>query len=84
VGIIVGCGSSRLSAPIGYVFFKAFVRSEGIEMTALETELALAHRLQETVVPAIELATTGRVLGAVYAHTPKPADDCSLLLLRYR
>jgi len=45
------------SALIGFVFFNAFVKSEGAEMAALQTELALAHRLQETLVPTLELAT---------------------------
>lgn len=42
---------------IGYFFFMAFVNSEGVEMLALQTELELAHRLQRTLGPPIELNT---------------------------
>jgi len=63
------------SALIGYIFFNAFVKSEGAEMAALETELALAHRLQETLVPTLELATDNFELFAKTIPSEKVGGD---------
>jgi hypothetical protein len=38
---------------VGYAIFFAFIKSSGISLIRIQTELALAHRLQTTLVPAI-------------------------------
>lgn len=63
------------SALIGYIFFNIFVRSEAAEMAALQTELALAHRLQETLVPTIELATANFEIFAKTIPSEKVGGD---------
>ncbi|MBV9158188.1 MAG: SpoIIE family protein phosphatase [Acidobacteriaceae bacterium] len=63
------------SALIGYIFFNAFVRSEGAEMAALQTELALAHRLQEMLVPTLELSTDNFELFAKTIPSEKVGGD---------
>jgi len=58
VGIPVAASGSMLMAVISYIFFVAFIRSEGKEAFRLRNELDAAHGIQKTLVPPVTLRTT--------------------------
>jgi serine phosphatase RsbU (regulator of sigma subunit) len=55
-GVRTAAMASLLLSGLAAVFFLQFIRSEGLRSVRLQTELSLAHGIQETLVPRIEKA----------------------------
>jgi serine phosphatase RsbU (regulator of sigma subunit) len=67
-------GSLILSLLAGGLFLQ-FVRSEGRRAVQLQTELSIAHRIQKTLVPAIETKLSGCEIYGVSIPSEKVGGD---------
>jgi len=75
VGIPFAATGTMFLAVFSYVFFIAFIRSEGREAFRLRNELELAHGIQKTLVPPVSLRTTRFEVYGVSKPSEKVGGD---------
>jgi hypothetical protein len=73
---------SILSIAIGYSFFVIFIQTEGRQTIQAQTELALAHSIQETLVPRLDLTLANcRIFGISIPSDKVGGDIVDVVLL---
>ncbi len=67
--------ASALSIVAGYVFFISYIRGEGIRGIRLRTEMGLARRIHESLVPPISRSTSFiEIIGSSFASSEMGGD----------
>ena len=74
-GIRFSAIGAMVAIVISYVFFVAFIRSEGKAAFKLRTELDLAHGIQKTLVPPIALMTARFEVYGISCPSEKVGGD---------
>jgi len=74
-GIPFAASGTMFLAVFSYVFFIAFIRSEGREAFRLRNELELAHGIQKTLVPPVSLRTTRFEIYGISKPSEKVGGD---------
>jgi Stage II sporulation protein E (SpoIIE) len=75
VGIRFAATGTMLLAVISYIFFVAFIRSEGREAFRLRNELDAAHGIQKTLVPPVTLRTARFEIYGISKPSEKVGGD---------
>jgi hypothetical protein len=75
VGIRFAATGTMALAVLSYVFFVAFIRSEGKEAFRLRNELDAAHGIQKTLVPPVSLRTTRFEIYGISKPSEKVGGD---------
>ena len=75
VGIRFAATGTVFAIIISYIFFVAFIRSEGKEAYKIRNELELAHGIQKTLVPPVTLRTARFELYGISKPSDKVGGD---------
>jgi serine phosphatase RsbU (regulator of sigma subunit) len=67
--------SAIISLVIGYVCFLAFIEREGKQAVRIQAELSLAHSIQQTLVPRLELTAAGCEIFGISVPSDKVGGD---------
>ncbi len=60
---------------LGYIFFLAFIQTEGRQTIRAHAELALAHTIQQTLVPTLDLTAAGCQIFGISVPSDKVGGD---------
>jgi serine phosphatase RsbU (regulator of sigma subunit) len=60
---------------LGYIFFLAFIQTEGRQTIRAYAELAMAHSIQQTLVPRIDLTAAGCQIFGISVPSDKVGGD---------
>jgi len=75
IGIRFAASGTMLLAVISYIFFVAFIRSEGREAFRIRNELDAAHGIQKTLVPPVTLRTARFEIYGISKPSEKVGGD---------
>ena len=64
-----------ISLVIGYSFFLAFIEREGKQAVRIQAELSMAHSIQQTLVPRLELTVAGWEIFGISVPSDKVGGD---------
>jgi serine phosphatase RsbU (regulator of sigma subunit) len=67
--------SAIVSLVIGYVCFLAFIEREGKQAVRIQAELSMAHSIQQTLVPRLELTAAGCEIFGISVPSDKVGGD---------
>ncbi len=67
--------SAIISLVIGYVCFLAFIEREGKQAVRIQAELSMAHSIQQTLVPRLELTAAGCEIFGISVPSDKVGGD---------